>query len=90
MREFVCEKLAWSPEQWKQMWELRNFIFHGKHDLSSEQQQAIIGHLPRLEEAVVNALRCLLGLPQDAPPHTLRQRSRFYGAKLHVQWTHNG
>ncbi len=89
MRDFVCAKLAWSPKEWNQIWKLRNRVFHGAEDLSSEQQQFITKYLPKLEEAVVNALRYLLKLARKTPPKALRQRGKFYGAKLHVEWTVN-
>lgn len=89
MRDFVCAKLAWSPKEWNQIWELRNYVFHGTQDISSEQQQFIVKYLPKLEEAVVNALRYLLKLTRKTPPKALRQRSKFYGAKLHLKWTDN-
>lgn len=89
MRDFVRDKLAWSRQQWDQVWELRNYVFHGTQDLSSEQQQAVATHLPKLEEAVVYALKCLLKLPWKAPPQVLRQRGQSYGAKLHARWTPN-
>lgn len=86
MRDFVCTVGRWSPGEWKKVWELRNLVFHGAQDLSSKQQQDIVIHLPKLEEAVVNALRHLLKLGRDKPPLTLRPRGWFYGAKLHVGW----
>lgn len=89
MQDFVCTKLAWLPKQWKQIWDLRNDVFHGAQDLSSEQQQFIVKHLPKLEEAVVSTLRYLLNLPRKNPPKSLRQRGKFYGAKLHIKWTDN-
>ncbi len=89
MREFVCVNLGWSPKKWKEIWELRNYVFHGTQDLSSEQQQFIASHLQKLEEAVVNALRYLLKLAPKNLPKALRQRGKFYGAKLHVKWTDN-
>ncbi len=89
MREFVCVNLGWSPKEWNEIWELRNYVFHGTQDLSSEQQQSIVKYLQKLEEAVVNALRYLLKLGRKNPPKALRQRGKFYGAKLHVKWTHN-
>ena len=87
MRRYVIERLRWRPEQWKEVWELRNLIFHGSHDLSWEEQQKIIGLLRPLEMAVVAALRGLLKLPQDAPPSAPRRRGWGHGAVLHTTWT---
>lgn len=89
MQDFVCRVGKWSPQEWRRVWELRNSIFHGAQDLSSEQQQDIVRHLPKLEQAVINALRYLLKLAQNTPPLVLRPRGRFYGAKLHIEWTDN-
>jgi hypothetical protein len=89
MRDFVCDKLGWTTDEWKQVWKLRNSIFHGTHDLSAEQQQITTSYLGKLEEAVVSALKYLLNLPREAPPQALRQRNKFYGAKLRVKWTSN-
>ena len=89
MEHFVTEILGWEKTEWKSIWKLRNLVFHDRHDLTSEQQQSITEHLPKIEEAIVNSLRHLLRVPKNAPPRNLRQRGRFYGAKLYIKWTKN-
>lgn len=89
MAHFVIDILGWKKTDWRRIWKLRNLVFHGRHDLTSEKQQSIVSLLPKLEEAVVNALRYLLRVPKQAPPRSLRQRGRFFGAKLNIKWTKN-
>ena len=86
MQDFVCTVCRWSVEEWRKVWALRNAVFHGAQDLSSEQQQDIARYLPKLEEAIINALRYLLKIGKDKPPLATRPRNRFYGAKLHLEW----
>lgn len=87
MKKFVIDNLGWSGKKWKNLWKLRNKLFHGTHDLTLNNQQEISKLLPDLEAAVVSAIRFVLNLPQDAPPKTLRSRVPFEGAKIFLQWT---
>ena len=87
MEYFVTQMLGWNKSDWNKIWMSRNYVFHGSHDLTSQQQQEITSHLPKLEQAVVNALRYLLRIPGKSPPKALRQRGRFYGAELYLKWT---
>ncbi len=87
MEHFVTEMLGWNKSDWNPIWISRNLVFHGNHDLTSQQQQEITIHLPKLEQAVVSVLRYLLRIPGKAPPRTLRERGHSYGAELYLRWT---
>ena len=89
MEYFVTEILKWESSDWKSIWKYRNLVFHGSQDLTSEQQQEIFTKLHKLETATVNAIRYILRFPENAPPRSLRQRGRFYGAKFYAKWIKN-
>jgi hypothetical protein len=86
MKSFVCEKLNWENGKWQDIWELRNKVFHGSQDVTVEQQQTIVSFLKPLEQAVISAIAYLLAGRKDIPKVIGRERGKFYGAKLHVEY----
>lgn len=86
MKEFVCSKLKWNEKSWKEIWELRNKVFHGSQDLTFEQQQRIIHYLKPLEEAAIAAVGYLIRGKKSIPSLHGRERGGFFGARLHVEY----
>jgi hypothetical protein len=86
IEEFLTSKLSWPRSKWQRLWEIRNNVLHARHDLSLNERRNIVEQLPELEVGVVNALRYLLKLPNNAPPLQIRQRSPFHEAVLRVAW----
>jgi hypothetical protein len=86
LRRFVCSQLGWPVEEWKAAWKLRNKLVHGHEDVSGSELNRVLSALPRIEHALISALRCILRLPTEAPPRRLRDRNPYYEAVLHVKW----
>lgn len=90
MEDYVCNTLNWTKKEWKEVWKHRNNIFHGGVDTSISQQGKISVILPKLEYAVVSALKMVLKLPAGSPPFSSRSRSSLYflghGAHLIIKW----
>ena len=86
LRRFVCSQLKWPLAEWKAAWKLRNVLVHGHRDISGAELSEVLRTLPRVEQALIAALRCILRLPAKAPPQRLRDRNPYYDAVLHVKW----
>lgn len=85
MREFVAS-LGWPPREWKTAWERRCKILHGEADMSIEEEHAIGERLPKLEAAVIAAVKGLTGLADRHSPTRVRHRLAFSDPQLEVKW----
>lgn len=56
-------------EDWGQVWALRNQLFHGDLTENADTRSKLADAIPHLRLALGLALKHVLGLPQDAPPH---------------------
>jgi len=87
LREFATARMGWSPAEWKNVWDLRSKLLHGQEDVSPDDRREHLPALvPKLEEAVVTAIKMLSGLEADHAPRRLRTRPWFSDACLHVDW----
>ncbi|MDP2949221.1 MAG: hypothetical protein Q8P22_06760 [Chloroflexota bacterium] len=86
MREFVTTTMGWALTDWRHVWEWRGKILHGQADISIEEEHAVRECLPRLEEAVVAAVKRVMELPDDHAPKHIRHRVPFSDAMLEVKW----
>jgi hypothetical protein len=85
MREFVAS-LGWSNKEWRAIWGRRAKILHGEADISLDEEHAIREGLPKLEEAVIAAVKTVAGLPDDHPPTHPRHRPPFSDPRLVIKW----
>jgi hypothetical protein len=85
MREFVAS-LGWPSKEWKAVWRWRCKIVHGDADISIDEEHAIRQRLPKVEEAVMMAVKTLTGLPPDHSPKHVRHRLPFSDPQLEVKW----
>lgn len=85
MREFVAS-LGWAAKEWKTTWGWRCKILHGEADISIDEEHAIRERLPKLEEAVIAAVKTLTGLPDDHSPKHVRHRLPFSDPQLEIKW----
>jgi hypothetical protein len=86
MREFVVGGLGWAETEWRTAWEWRCKLLHGEADVSGDEERAVLPCLPRLEEAVIAAIKQVSGLPQDHSPARGRHRVPFSHARLVLKW----
>jgi len=86
MREFVVGGLGWSERDWRTAWQWRCRLLHGEADISGDEERAVLPYLPRLEEALIAAIKQVSGLPQDHSPARGRHRVPFSHAHLVVCW----
>jgi hypothetical protein len=77
MREFVTQTMGWAGRDWRDVWGWRGKVLHGQADISMDEEHAIQEHLPKLEQAVLAAVKTVAGLPQDSPPRDVRRRVPF-------------
>jgi hypothetical protein len=85
MREFVVQSLGWSDKDWKTVWQWRCSLLHGEADISMDEEHAIQEHLPKLEEAVIAAVKTVMGLPADGPPTNGRYRVPFSDPYIEIK-----
>lgn len=86
MREFVTVTLGWPLKDWRDVWRWRGKILHGETDISMHEEHAIRERLPKLEEAVIAAVKTVAGLPDDHPPTHARHRLPFSDPRLVIKW----
>jgi hypothetical protein len=86
MREFVTQTMGWTGQDWRDVWGWRGKVFHGQTDVSMDEEHAIQEHLPKLEKAVIAAVKTAMGLPADGAPKDIRHRVPFSDPYIVINW----
>jgi len=86
MREFVTVTLGWPLKDWRDVWKWRGKILHGEADVSMDEEHAIRERLPKLEAAVIAAVKGLTGLADRHSPTRVRHRLAFSDPQLEIKW----
>jgi hypothetical protein len=73
LKMFLTENLGVNESNANELWRLRQML-HGSNDLSFNEVTKLIDMSLVLREAVNNAIKQELGLPQEAPPFILSNR----------------
>jgi hypothetical protein len=81
LRDFTVGTLGWSERDWRVVWSIRNAVLHGERDMSSKRiGERLFAFLPKVEFALVCALKILANLPATHAPTTLGIRGLMLGA----------
>jgi len=69
LKNWAVRECGITPEDWKQVWDLRNDLFHGDLTENADTRSKLAGAIPNLRLALGLALKHVLQLPESAPPH---------------------
>jgi len=86
MREFVTQTMGWTGRDWRDVWRWRSKALHGQVDVSVDEEHVIREYLPKLEEAVIAAVKTVVPLADDAAPTHVRHRVPFSDPSLEIKW----
>ena len=69
LKHWAVRRCGKAPEAWKQVWDLRNDLLHGDITEGADARSKLRAAIPSLRLALGLALKYLLKLPEQAPPH---------------------
>jgi hypothetical protein len=69
LKHWAVSRCGIAPQNWKQVWDLRNDLFHGDITENSDTRAKLAVAIPILKFALGLALKHVLNLSEAAPPH---------------------
>lgn len=69
LKHWAVSSCGIAPENWRQVWDLRNDLFHGDITENADTRAKLRVAIPSLRLALGLALKHVLKLPEVAPPH---------------------
>jgi hypothetical protein len=69
LKHWAVRRCGMPDEAWKQVWDLRNALFHGDLTDNADTRAKLAVAIPNLRLALSLALKHLLKLPENAPPY---------------------